>query len=115
MTNKLIDRATAHFKEVLAQGLKGPIDVPEWDTKIYYKATTTLHEESQVIDLTQQGKQTEALVVTLINRARDKDGNAVFEMADKLKLMRNVDPKVILGIVTRFNADNDEVEETLGN
>ena len=113
--SKLIERATAHFQEVLAQGLKGPIHVPEWDVDIYYRPSTTLAEESKIIDLTQKGKATEALVWTLIQRARDKDGNALFDASDVQKLLRNVDPKIILSVVTQFNADADEVEEALGN
>lgn len=113
--SKLIDRAESHFKEVLAMGLKGPIEVPEWDAQIYYRPASTLHEESQVIELQQQGKSTEALVQTLINRALDKDGKNVFDNADRLKLMRNVDPKVILSIVTQFRADEEELEKNLGN
>lgn len=112
---KLIDRAEAHFQEVLGQGLKGPIVVPEWDAEIYYKPSTTLAEEAKVIELTQQNKSTEALVVTLITRARDKEGKSLFSMADKLKLMNRADPKVILSVVTQFGADEDLTEETLGN
>jgi hypothetical protein len=113
--SKLIDKATAHFEEVLAQGLKGPISVPEWDTDVYFKPSTTLAEETKVIELTQQGKTTEALVVTLIMRARDKDGNQLFDMSDKLKLMRAVDPQVILRVVTSFNEATQELEDSLGN
>lgn len=111
----VIDKATAHFEEVLAQGLRGPIDVPEWDTKVYYKPSTTMYEESKIIELTQANKTTEALVTTLIMRARDKDGEPLFTGADKQKLMRAVDPKVILSIVTQMGGDSDEVETALGN
>ena len=113
--SKLIDRATAHFEEILAQGLKGPINVPEWDVEIYYRASSTLAEEATVIELQQQGKSTEALVQTLINRAKDKDGNNLFDNGDRLKLMRRADPAVILKIVTSFNPDEAEIEESLGN
>jgi len=113
--SKLIDKATAHFEEVLAQGLKGPIAVPEWDAEVYYKPSTTLAEEAAIIELTQQGKTTEALVVGLINRARDKEGNLLFTQADRQKLMRKADPKVILSIVTQFNNDQEEIEDALGN
>tara|TARA_R100001440_G_scaffold33285_1_gene52179 strand:+ start:317 stop:673 length:357 start_codon:yes stop_codon:yes gene_type:complete len=118
MTNtklRLIDKAESHFKDVLGKGLEGPIKVEEWDAEVWYKPSTTLYEESRVIELTQAGKATEALVVTLINRARDKDGNPLFDMGDKLKLMRNVDPKIVLRIVTEFNKDTQEVDKLLGN
>jgi hypothetical protein len=113
--SKLIDKATGHFESVLAQGLKGPIAVAEWDAEIYYKPATTMYEESKIIELTQAGKTTEALVQTLIMRARDKDGNLVFDGADKPKLMRAVDPAVILRIVTSMNTDAAAAEEALGN
>ena len=34
---KAIDRATAHFKEILSSDLKGPIKVPEWDLDVYWQ------------------------------------------------------------------------------
>ena len=113
--SKLIDKATGHFEGVLAQGLKGPIAVPEWEAEIYYKPATTMFEESKIIELTQAGKTTEALVTTLIMRARDKDGNLVFDAADRPKLMRAVDPAIILRIVTGMNAETAKIEEDLGN
>lgn len=113
--SKLIERATAHFEEVLSGGLKGPIDVPEWDAQIYYKPSTTMAEEAKIIELSQQGKTTEALVQTLIMRARDENGDPVFTGADKLKLMRGVDPKVILRIVTSMGADDEDIDAALGN
>jgi hypothetical protein len=72
-------------------------------------------EEAIIIELSQQGKTTEALVVTLIIKAKDKDGKALFDMADKLKLMRGVDPAIILRIVSAMNVETAEVEEQLGN
>ena len=113
--SKLIERATAHFEEILAGGLKGPIEVPEWDAKIYYKPTTTMAEEAKIIELSQQGKTTEALVTTLIMRARDENGDPVFTGADRLKLMRGVDPKIILRIVTEMGSSDEEIDEALGN
>jgi hypothetical protein len=110
----VIDKATAHFEEVLGQGLTGPIKVPEWDCEVYYKPSTTMFEESKIIELTQANKTTEALVQTLIMRARDSDGKPLFTGADKHKLMRAVDPKVILRVVGEMG-NTDDIEETLGN
>ena len=113
--SKLIDKATAHFQDSLSQGLKGPIRVDEWDVDVYYKATTTMAQESKFIDLTQAGKTTEALVLTLIQRACDENGEALFSFADKAALMNRADPKVILKIVTGMNADDGLIEEAVGN
>ena len=111
---KLIDKVETHFETVLSGGLKGPINVPEWDEDIYWKASSTMAEESKVIELTQQNKHTEALVVTLIMKARDKEGKALFTLADRPKLMRVADPKVILRVVTEMN-DSAEEDEMLKN
>jgi len=113
--SKLIDKATAHFTDVLAQGLKGPIRVDEWDADIYYKGTSTMAQETKVIELTQAGKTTEALVITLIQKACDENGEPLFTSADRAALMNRVDPKLILEIVTRMNADDDLIEEAVGN
>ena len=115
MSKSIIDNATHHFKEVVSQNLKGPIDVPEWDAKIWYKPATTMAQESRVIQLAQDNKQTEALVVSLIQRACDQDGKPVFTMEHKARLMNAVDPKVILRVVTNMSDDESQAEEYLGN
>jgi len=78
--SRAIESAMAHFKEVLAQGLKGPIKVPEWNLDVYYKPATTFHQESKIVELTSQGKTVEALVESLIMRALDADGKPLFSI-----------------------------------
>lgn len=113
--SKLIDKATAHFQDTLSRGLKGPVRVDEWDQDVYYKAATTMAQESKIIELTQAGKTTEALVLTLIQRACDENGDPLFSFADKAALMNRVDPKVILKVVTAMNGDDDLIMEAVGN
>lgn len=112
MTN-VIDNATAHFKEVLSQEMRS-VDVPEWNTKLYFKAATSFAQESNVIKLAGEGKQVEALVETLINRAVDADGKKVFKHADKASLMNRADPSVILKVVNAMN-DTGVEDADLGN
>lgn len=109
----VLDKAKAHFREVLAQGLKGPIRVPEWDTEIYYKPAVSFYAESKVIELQQQGKTTEALVEMLIVRACTIDGTAMFNRADKTEIMRSVDPSIVLRIITEMNdVEAEQLTET---
>lgn len=115
--SKVLDAAKAHFKEILAGGLRGPIKVPEWSTEIYYKPATSFQQESKIVELTSQGKTVEALVEALIMRSLDADGNALFSKADKPELMRFVDPAVIMRVMSEMN-DPDQaktVEAGLGN
>ncbi len=111
----IIDNVEAHFQQVLAEGLQGPIDIPEWETELWWKPTTTLAEESIIMELTQQGKTTEALVMSLIIRARTKDNEPAFSKADKLKLMRVADPKVVLRVITEMNTATSEWESAVKN
>lgn len=112
---KLIDKATAHFKDALSGAVKGPIRVDEWDADVYYRATTNMAQESKVIELTQQNKTTEALIITLIQKACDENGEPLFSMADRAALMNRVDPRIILKIVTSMNDDDDLIEDAVGN
>lgn len=118
MSTRVLDAAMAHFKDVLSQGLKGPITVKEWGgVNIYYKPATSFHQEAKIVELQAQGKTVEALVQTLITRALDENGKPIFNLADKPELMRAVDPNVILRIITEINdpENNEKVETALGN
>lgn len=99
----IMAKAKQHFKEILSGGLKGPIRVPEWECEIWYKAATTFQQESKIVELTAAGKTVEALVESLIMRALDADGSAIFSKADKPELMRSVDPSVIMRIMSEMN------------
>lgn len=98
----ILQKATAHFREQLNNPME-VIDVPEWGTKIHYKRVTTLKEESKVMELSQQGKTVEALVESIIMRARNEDGSKMFNMPDKITMMNEIDPKVIIRIASAMN------------
>jgi len=105
--SKILDRATSHFREKLSGDLKS-IDVPEWDAKIFFKSVITLREQSKLIELSSQGKQVEALVESLVVKARNEDGSKMFTMPDKVTLMNEVDPAVLIRVVSEINAVNDD-------
>ena len=85
--------------------------VPEWDEKIYFKPTITLKEQSKLIELASQGKTVEALVETLITKARNEDGTKMFSMPHKVIFMNEVDPAVLIRVVGEINqASNEEVD-----
>lgn len=109
MTNgvKIIDKATAHFRNKISGEMKH-IFVPEWDTKIWFKEANTLKEEAKLLELAQAGKTVEALVETLIVKARNEDGSKMFAMADKITIMNEVDPSVVIRVCAEMNAANAE-------
>jgi hypothetical protein len=100
--SKILEKATAHFRNQISGEMKN-ITVPEWDCKIWFKSVTNLKEEGKVLELSQQGKTVEALVESLVIRARNEDGTRMFTMADKMILMNEVDPKVLIRIVGEMN------------
>lgn len=99
---KVLERATAHFRNQISGEMKS-IEVPEWETKIYFKSVTNLREEGRILELSQQGKSVEALVESIIIRSRNEDGSKMFAPADKPTLMNEVDPKVLIRIVGELN------------
>lgn len=100
--SKILDKATAHFRNQISGEMKS-IDVPEWDCKIYFKTANTLKEEGKILELSQAGKPVEALVESLVIRARNQDGSKMFMQADKVVLLNEVDPKVLIRIVGQMN------------
>ncbi len=108
--SKVLEKATAHFREKIGGELKY-IHVPEWDCKIYFKNTISLKEQSKLIELAQQGKTTEALVESLIVKARNEDGSKMFMMPDKVTMMNEVDPSVLIRIVGEINEATAQEED----
>ena len=105
--NSALDKATSHFRTKLGGELKS-IQVPEWELANYYKETITLKEQSKLIELATGGKTTEALVETLITKARNADGTKMFLPTDKVVFMNEVDPAVLIRAVSEINNFNLE-------
>ena len=113
--NPVIVSAMEHFAS--RSGELKSIAVPEWNTTIYYKELSTFQEQSGIMQYHQQGKIVEALVETIIVKARKQDGTKMFNPADKLILMTQADPDVLVKIATALNSSNTDynVEETVKN
>lgn len=108
--SKILDKATSHFREKLSADMQS-VYVPEWDAKIYFKASVTLKEQSKLIELATQGKTVEALVETLIVKARNEDGTKMFAMPDKMIFMNEVDPNVIIRVVSEINEQSYQEQD----
>jgi hypothetical protein len=108
--SKVLDKATSHFREKISGDMK-KVHVPEWECDIYFKPTLTLKEQGKLIELASQGKQVEALVESLIVKARNADGTKMFNFADKAALLNEVDPGVIIRVVGEINNANDEEQD----
>lgn len=107
--NKVLESATSHFRTKLTAELHH-IEVPEWGTKVWFKNAVTLREQSRLIELSSQGKQVEALVESLIVKARNEDGTKMFALADKMTFLNEVDPQVIIRLVGEINRVSDDTQ-----
>lgn len=111
--SKVLEKATAHFRNKINGDMR-KISVPEWDCTIWVKNSATLREESKILELSQQGKSVEALVESIIVKARNEDGSKMFSMPDKMIFMNEVDPAVIIRVAAEINnveLPMDEVEK----
>ena len=97
------------------------IEVPEWPdedghpTKIFFRPVLNFLEQEEITQLVDQGKKMEAIVRTLILRARDSEGKSLFRKDQRVELMRQCDPEVIARIVTEMSEastiDLEEIEK----
>ena len=60
-----------------------------------------------------QGKTVEALIESLIVKALDKDGKRIFMDADRINLMNEADPAVIVRVAGQIN--NMSLRQPIGD
>jgi hypothetical protein len=100
--SKTLEKIANHYQKAIAGDLE-KVEVPEWDMEIYCKRTYPFKDEAKVIELQSQGKTVEALVESLIVKALDKDGKRIFFDADRVNLMNEADPSVIVRVAGIIN------------
>jgi hypothetical protein len=111
----ILQKATQHFRAKLDGSLE-KITVPEWESDIYYYPTTPLKDESSILKLQQEGKTVEALVQSLIVKCRNADGSKMFAPADRVTLLNEVDPKIIIRVAGQINGvDTESLEDVEKN
>jgi len=108
--SQVLERAKASFRARLSE--VRCIEVPEWGDESgplrIYVRPATLKERDAIYRHVSAGSL-EALVETLIQRARDEEGKPIFRPVDRLELMRHVDPDVIARVVAEINGDEAEL------
>jgi len=105
---KLIDSAVSHFSNKEIRTLR----VDEWDTTLYSK-NLCLEDKAKWMSRS-NGDTTDYLVYAVIFGVTDKDGEPVFDVGDKVKLRKNVDPEVlskVANFVLRVEDDEEEREK----
>tara|TARA_B100000427_G_C15518610_1_gene599319 strand:+ start:2863 stop:3201 length:339 start_codon:yes stop_codon:yes gene_type:complete len=108
---KAIDRATTHFENIDIRVL----EVSEWSDeegpfKIYAKPLTL--QESQKLYRISKNDDLALLAYALIHKALDENGEKLFDLEDKYKLMNKTDVGVLTKIGTWIMGTDEDMEET---
>jgi hypothetical protein len=103
----ILEKAKSHFY-VKRDTLK-EIPVPEWETTLYVRPLT-LAESQKIQQSVKEDNVVDALITTLIVRARNPEGQPVFKLAQKPEILHSVDPDVVCRIVTEMNKLEDDYE-----
>jgi len=76
-----------------------------WQYKAPFSPSDVLEEYTRPVYIRENGnnKTVEAMVVTIINKARHEDGTAMFSKHDKATLLNEVDPNVVLRVAEKIN------------
>ena len=110
MSNLLTDKISKHYAKAISGELK-KIHVEEWDTDIYCRTTYPLKDEAKVLELQAAGKTIEAVVESIIVKARDKNGKRLFQDADRVRLMNEADPMVVVRVGAAINNSRIKVDQ----
>ena len=98
----ITDKISRHYQSAIGGELQ-KYHCEEWDTDIYFRGTYPLKDESKILELQAQGKTVEALVESIVTKARHKDGKKMFADADKVKLMNEADPMTVVKVASAIN------------
>ena len=114
------ERAKSQFAERRTPETLVAIPVEAWNTTVYFWPDMTLSERREIFMLAKQkGDETildlEAMAITLIVRARDKEGKRLFNKAERMELMNEYDPEVITEIVSAMNSVASSIEDAEKN
>jgi|TARA_R110002153_G_scaffold73734_5_gene192290 hypothetical protein len=104
----ILENARAHFE---SKGIR-QIEISEWDTTIHC-TPFTMNEKRKLLKVA-KNDDLEFLVRALIMKAKDAQGEPLFDLSDKVALMNSVDPDVITRVVTEITS-SDSVEDMEGN
>lgn len=105
----MLEKAKAHFKQLVhGEGLR-VIVVPEWGdrdepAKIYFKpmSALTVKTYSQIIEW--GSKQTvEAFIDILILRCCDEQGKPLFKSVNKTEMLREISPIIVCDIIRQMS------------
>tara|TARA_R110000744_G_scaffold156160_1_gene271684 strand:- start:519 stop:857 length:339 start_codon:yes stop_codon:yes gene_type:complete len=104
------ENAKNQFRDKLSGDLNS-LHVPEWGDTIYYKNAINGKKQGQIMSLYDKGKIVESVCMSLIMRALDKDGVAIWKPSELSEMMREYDIDVISKVVEVIADKETTVDE----
>jgi|TARA_R110000803_G_scaffold38409_1_gene82953 hypothetical protein len=104
------ENAKLQFSDKLSGELNS-INVPEWGDTIYFKNAINGKKQGQIMSLYDKGKIVDSVCMSLIMRALDKDGNAIWRPSELIEMMREYDIDVISRVVEQIADNQATVDE----
>ena len=98
----VMKKISKHYQSLVTKDME-MLNVPEWDMDIYYRTTNSFADERAMIAHQTKGEIVEALVQSIVSKARDKNGKKILSDAHKDQLMNEADPKVLTRVATHLN------------
>ena len=104
------ENAKLQFSDKLSGELNS-INVPEWGDTIYFKNAINGKKQGQIMSLYDKGKIVDSVCMSLIMRALDKDGNAIWRPSELIEMMREYDIDVVSRVVEVIADKETTVDE----
>ena len=104
------ENAKLQFSDKLSGELNS-IKVPEWGDTIYFKNAINGKKQGQIMSLYDKGKIVDSVCMSLIMRALDKDGNAIWRPSELIEMMREYDIDVVSRVVEVIADKETTVDE----
>jgi len=104
------DKIKSHYASQMGGDLQ-KYHCEEWQTDIYFRSTYPFKDEAKIIEMQTSGNLVGALVESIIVKAKKADGSKMFHDADRITLLNEADPQVIVKVASAINNSSVQVNK----
>lgn len=104
-----VDKFADHYVKKVKSDVR-EIRVDELDLSVFVYPLN-LAQQERLVELWNEGKSYEAMLETIILRARDEKGVPMFDPKDKDKLRKQADPELLVWLAKEINSDTADEDE----
>jgi hypothetical protein len=118
--NTMLEAGKEQFRDLMSRKLNVS-EIPEWLTTdgkpslVYFKPSMNFRDQGEVLKLHSENKQAEAVVMTFILRALDKNGDKLFKRSHLTEFMQSINPEIVSRVVSEMGGDDADMEDAIKN